>query len=133
MTAVMVQDESVSTEGPRAGGPRRRRAFTVAEKIEHLAAYEATCTAGDGGGVLFAAGVLVGPDEFVLFVSTEIIGSPDPVLACACAARYANCASRSSYCLPSRVSHSPASCSRPLPQPSDREVADPEQIRGVIW
>ena len=50
MTAVMVQDESVSTEGPRAGGPRRRRAFTVAEKIEHLAAYEAACTAGDGGG-----------------------------------------------------------------------------------
>ena len=50
MTAVMVQDESVSTEGPRAGGPRRRRAFTVAEKIEHLVAYEAACTAGDGGG-----------------------------------------------------------------------------------
>jgi transposase len=49
-TAVMVQDESVSTEGPRAGGPRRRRAFTVAEKIEHLAAYEAACTASEGGG-----------------------------------------------------------------------------------
>ena len=50
MTAVMVQDELVSTQGPRAGGPRRRRAFTVAEKVEHLAAYEAACEAGDGGG-----------------------------------------------------------------------------------
>ncbi len=47
---VMVQDEMVSTEGPRAGGPRRRRAFTVAEKIGHLAAYEAACATGDGGG-----------------------------------------------------------------------------------
>ncbi len=49
-TALMVQDELVSSEGPRAGGPRRRRPFTVAEKIEHLASYEAACAAGDGGG-----------------------------------------------------------------------------------
>jgi len=47
---LMVQDESVSTEGPRAGGPRRRRVFTVAEKIQHLAAYVAACDAADGGG-----------------------------------------------------------------------------------
>ncbi len=51
MTAVlMVQDETVSTPGPREGGPRRRRAFTVTEKMKHLTAYEAACAGGDGGG-----------------------------------------------------------------------------------
>ena len=51
MTAMlMVQDEMVSTSGPREGGPRRRRAFTVAEKLEHLTAYEAACAASDGSG-----------------------------------------------------------------------------------
>ncbi len=51
MTAVlMVQDETVSTPGPREGGPRRRRAFTATEKMKHLAAYEAACAGGDGGG-----------------------------------------------------------------------------------
>src|SRR4051794_6344630 len=51
MTAVlMVQDETVSTPGPRQGGPRRRRAFTAAEKMNHLSAYEAACAAGEGGG-----------------------------------------------------------------------------------
>lgn len=46
----MVQDGSVSTSGPRDGGPRRRRTFTVAEKLDHLSAYEAACEPGDGGG-----------------------------------------------------------------------------------
>ena len=51
MTAMlMVQDETVSTPGPREGGPRRRRAFTITEKLQHLTAYEAACAAGDGGG-----------------------------------------------------------------------------------
>lgn len=52
MTATLtVQDESVTTPpGPREGGPRRRRAFTVTEKMQHLAAYEAACAGGDGGG-----------------------------------------------------------------------------------
>ena len=36
--------------GPREGGPRRRRAFTAREKLDHLTAYEAACAAGDGGG-----------------------------------------------------------------------------------
>jgi transposase len=46
----MVQDETVSTSGPREGGPRRRRAFTTAEKLQHLSAYEQACANGDGGG-----------------------------------------------------------------------------------
>ena len=34
MTAMlMVQDETVSTPGPREGGPRRHRAFTITEKL----------------------------------------------------------------------------------------------------
>ncbi len=47
---LMVQDETVSTSGPRAGGPRRRRAFTAVEKIEYLTGYEVACAGGDGGG-----------------------------------------------------------------------------------
>ena len=51
MSAVLVvQDEVVSSPGPREGGPRRRRAFTAREKLDHLTAYEAACAAGDGGG-----------------------------------------------------------------------------------
>ena len=51
MTAVlMVQDETVSTPGPREGGPRRRRAFTATEKMKYLTAYEAACAGGEGGG-----------------------------------------------------------------------------------
>ncbi len=52
MSAVLVvQDELVSSSpGPREGGPRRRRAFTAREKLDHLTAYESACTAGEGGG-----------------------------------------------------------------------------------
>jgi transposase len=47
---LMVQDGMVSTPGPREGGPRRRRAFTATEKLQHLTAYEQACATGDGGG-----------------------------------------------------------------------------------
>src|SRR6195952_5701446 len=48
---LVVQDELVSSSpGPREGGPRRRRAFTAREKLDHLAGYEAACAAGPGGG-----------------------------------------------------------------------------------
>jgi len=51
MSAALVgQDESMSTPGPREGGPRPRRAFTAREKLDHLAGYEAACATGDGGG-----------------------------------------------------------------------------------
>ena len=52
MSAVsVVQDEAVTVNpGPREGGPRRRRAFTAREKLDHLSAYEEACAAGDGGG-----------------------------------------------------------------------------------
>lgn len=58
MSAALVgQDEGMGTPGPREGGPRRRRAFTAAEKLDHLAAYEAACRAGAGGGYLREQGV----------------------------------------------------------------------------
>ena len=52
MSAVLVvQDELVSSSpGPREGGPRRRRAFSAREKLDHLTGYEAACAAGPGGG-----------------------------------------------------------------------------------
>jgi transposase len=37
---------------PRAGGPSRRRSFTPAQKLEHLAAYEASCERSEGGAYL---------------------------------------------------------------------------------
>ncbi|WP_442972832.1 IS3 family transposase [Rhodococcus sp. G-MC3] len=42
---------------PRADGPRRRRAFTAAEKIEHVRAYEQACESGDGGAYLRREGL----------------------------------------------------------------------------
>jgi len=42
---------------PRTGGPRRRRAFTPAEKLTHLAAYEQACQDGEGGAYLRREGV----------------------------------------------------------------------------
>jgi len=42
---------------PRAGGPSRRRSFTPAEKLEHLAAYEAACDQGGGGAYLRREGL----------------------------------------------------------------------------
>ena len=38
-------------------GPRRRRAFTASEKLDHLHAYEQACEHGDGGAYLRREGV----------------------------------------------------------------------------
>jgi len=46
-----------SSGGPRAGGPSRRRAFTPAEKLEHLKSYEDACTEKDGGAYLRREGL----------------------------------------------------------------------------
>nr|WP_225732397.1 MULTISPECIES: hypothetical protein [unclassified Nocardia] len=42
---------------PRGDGPRRRRAFTAAEKLAHLAAYERAVEAGQGGAYLRREGL----------------------------------------------------------------------------
>ena len=43
--------------GPRAGGPTSRRSFTSAQKLDHIAAYEAAMQKGDGGAYLRANGL----------------------------------------------------------------------------
>ena len=47
----------MDSPGPRAEGPQRRRAFTPAEKLAHLAAYEQACATGDGGAYLRREGL----------------------------------------------------------------------------
>lgn len=56
LTAVR-EDSSMSNPGPRAGGPSRRRSFTPAQKLEHLAAYEAACQSNEGGAYLRREGL----------------------------------------------------------------------------
>ena len=50
---IAVRDDGrMSSPGPRSGGPTSRRSFTSAQKIEHLAAYEAALENGQGGAYL---------------------------------------------------------------------------------
>lgn len=42
---------------PRAGGPQRRRTFSSADKLAHLAAYEQACATNDGGAYLRREGL----------------------------------------------------------------------------
>ncbi|NKR13871.1 transposase [Arthrobacter sp. D2] len=48
---------SSSSSGPRAGGPRSRRSFTAAQKLEFLAAYESACENSEGGAFLRREGL----------------------------------------------------------------------------
>jgi transposase len=50
-------NERMDSPHPRSDGPRRRRAFTAADKLAHLSAYEAACEQGDGGGYLRREGL----------------------------------------------------------------------------
>jgi transposase len=50
-------NERMASQHPRSDGPRRRRVFTVLEKLAHLEAYEAACEGGDGGGYLRREGL----------------------------------------------------------------------------
>jgi transposase-like protein len=54
---VVVDDEVMSGSSPRAGGPSRRRSFTPAQKLEHLAAYEEACAKNQGGAYLRREGL----------------------------------------------------------------------------
>jgi len=51
----IVDDGDMSS--PRAGGPSRRRSFTPAQKLRHLAEYEAACQEGEGGAYLRREGL----------------------------------------------------------------------------
>jgi transposase len=51
------QDGSMSSSGPRAGGPTPRRSFTPTQKLEFLAQYEGACTRHEGGAFLREQGL----------------------------------------------------------------------------
>ena len=54
---VLREDARMTKPGPRAGGPTSRRSFTSAQKLDHIAAYEAAIQKGDGGSYLRANGL----------------------------------------------------------------------------
>jgi transposase-like protein len=51
------EDARMTKPGPRAGGPTSRRSFSPAQKLDHIAAYEAAMKKGDGGAHLRANGL----------------------------------------------------------------------------
>lgn len=53
----VVDDVGMSRRGPRAGGPRPRRSFSPAQKLEHLNAYDQACQSGQGGAYLRREGL----------------------------------------------------------------------------
>lgn len=57
ISAVNDNNERMDSTHPRADGPRRRRAFTAADKLAYLAAYEQACEHGDGGTYLRREGL----------------------------------------------------------------------------
>jgi transposase-like protein len=57
---IAVRDDSPmsnSIPGPRSGGPTPRRSFTPAQKLDHLAAYEAAILNNTGGAYLREQGI----------------------------------------------------------------------------
>lgn len=50
-------DGRMDPSQPRAGGPTHRRSFTPAQKLEHLASYEAAVAQGSGGAYLRQEGL----------------------------------------------------------------------------
>ena len=53
----VLDDEGMTRSRPRAGGPKRRRTFTPAEKLAHLVAYDQACQSGQGGAYLRREGM----------------------------------------------------------------------------
>ena len=58
---IAVRDDSPMSSsgspGPRSGGPTPRRTFTPAQKLDHLAAYEAAILRNEGGAYLREQGI----------------------------------------------------------------------------
>jgi len=50
-------DGRMDASQPRFGGPTRRRSFTPAQKLDHVAAYEAALAQGGGGAYLRQEGL----------------------------------------------------------------------------
>lgn len=56
-SVLVVDDDVMSRRGPRAGGPKSRRTFSAAQKLEHLSAYDVACGSGQGGAYLRREGL----------------------------------------------------------------------------
>lgn len=50
-------DGGMDSSRPRSGGPKPRRSFTPAQKLAHLAAYDAACVSHKGGAYLREQGL----------------------------------------------------------------------------
>lgn len=57
LSPVLHDGEMEDPSQPRSGGPARRRSFTPAQKLEHLASYEAAASDGAGGAYLREQGL----------------------------------------------------------------------------
>jgi transposase len=55
--APVPHDGRMDPSQPRAGGPTHRRSFTPAQKLAHLASYEAAVAQGSGGAYLRQEGL----------------------------------------------------------------------------
>ncbi|MGC0367181.1 transposase [Rhodococcus sp. 27YEA15] len=55
--AVAGDNARMDSSQPRSDGARRRRAFTPADKLAHLAAYEQACESNEGGAYLRREGL----------------------------------------------------------------------------
>lgn len=55
--AVAGDNAHMDSSQPRADGPHRRRTFTPADKLAHLAAYEQACQTNEGGAYLRREGL----------------------------------------------------------------------------
>ena len=79
---ISIADDGVmdgSSSSPRAGGPSRRRSFTPAQKLEHLAAYEAACGHGEGGAYLRSDGLYSSLiSEWRRLRDAGVLGGKDP-------------------------------------------------------
>ena len=53
----VLDDEGMTRSRPRAGGPKRRRTFSPAQKLAHLVAYDQACGSGQGGAYLRREGM----------------------------------------------------------------------------
>jgi transposase len=56
-SVLVVDDDVMSRRGPRAGGPKSRRTFSAAQKLEHLSAYDVAVQSGKGGSYLRREGL----------------------------------------------------------------------------
>lgn len=55
--AVAGENAQMDSTHPRSDGPQRRRTFSPADKLAHLAAYEQACETNDGGAYLRREGL----------------------------------------------------------------------------